>query len=268
VVILNDDTIDSFSERVTDLLGFNHHKFLLSKDAWKEQITDAMFPPKGDDCTVYGAFMWFLLLPWSFFNCISPPTSFFNGWGTFVYALGCVGMTTALISDLANLFGCIVGLRSDVTAITFVALGTSLPDTFASRLATQQEARADAAITNVTGSNSVNVFLGLGLAWTISAVYWTTQGPNDLWKEKVPCDIQEKYPGGIFYVPAGALGFGVTIFSILSVLVFTVLHCQRRAGGELGGPYRWYVAGTFVMFWLIFVVISSLVSYEHFDPGF
>ena len=43
VTILNDDTIDSFSERVTDLLGFNHHKFMLSKDAWKEQVTDALY---------------------------------------------------------------------------------------------------------------------------------------------------------------------------------------------------------------------------------
>jgi len=30
---------------------------------------------------------------------------------------------------------------------------------------------ADAAVGNVTGSNSVNVFLGLGLPWVISAVY-------------------------------------------------------------------------------------------------
>ena len=30
--------------------------------------------------------------------------------------------------------GCTMGLRSSVTAITFVALGTSLPDTFASKV--------------------------------------------------------------------------------------------------------------------------------------
>ena len=31
---------------------------------------------------------------------------------------------------------------------------------------------ADDAIGNVTGSNSVNVFLGLGLPWLVAASYW------------------------------------------------------------------------------------------------
>ena len=56
-------------------------------------------------------------------------------------------------------------------AITFVTLGTSLPDTFASKAAAVGEKTADNAIGNVTGSNSVNVFLGLGLPWTIAAIY-------------------------------------------------------------------------------------------------
>ena len=58
-----------------------------------------------------------------------------------------------------------------ITAITFVALGTSLPDTFASKIAAVSEKTADNSIGNVTGSNSVNVFLGLGLPWIIAAVY-------------------------------------------------------------------------------------------------
>ena len=57
-----------------------------------------------------------------------------------------------------------------ITAITFVALGTSLPDTFASKTAAIQEKYADNAVGNVTGSNSVNVFLGLGLPWLIAAI--------------------------------------------------------------------------------------------------
>lgn len=73
---------------------------------------------------------------------------------------------------MAGIFGCLVGLKNTVTAITFVALGTSLPDLFASRTAAIQEKYADNAIGNVTGSNSVNVFLGLGLPWFIAAVYW------------------------------------------------------------------------------------------------
>jgi solute carrier family 8 (sodium/calcium exchanger) len=51
-------------------------------------------------------------------------------------------------------------------------LGTSLPDTFASKIAAKNEKTADNAIGNITGSNSVNVFLGLGLPWTVAAIYW------------------------------------------------------------------------------------------------
>ena len=56
-----------------------------------------------------------------------PPTNILGGWATFVVAIMFIGILTALIGDLANSFGCSAGLNADVTAITFVALGTSLP---------------------------------------------------------------------------------------------------------------------------------------------
>ena len=52
-----------------------------------------------------------------------------------------------------------------------MALGTSLPDTFASKIAAVTEKTADNAIGNVTGSNSVNVFMGLGIPWMIASIY-------------------------------------------------------------------------------------------------
>ena len=39
-----------------------------------------------------------------------------------------------------------------VTGITLVALGTSMPDTFASKTAAIQDSTADAAIGNITGN--------------------------------------------------------------------------------------------------------------------
>ena len=76
----------------------------------------------------------------------------------------------------ANVFGCLVNLKPAVNAITLVAMGTSLPDLFASKTAAVQEEHADNSLGNVTGSNSVNVFLGLGLPWSIAAIYWTAKG--------------------------------------------------------------------------------------------
>jgi len=41
-----------------------------------------------------------------------------------------IGVLTAVIGDLASHFGCTIGLKDSVTAISFVALGTSLPGLF------------------------------------------------------------------------------------------------------------------------------------------
>ena len=49
-------------------------------------------------------------------------------------------------------------------------------DTFASKTAAIEDETADASVGNVTGSNAVNVFLGIGIAWTMAAVYWEAQG--------------------------------------------------------------------------------------------
>ena len=47
-----------------------------------------------------------------------------------------------------------------------------MPDTFASRAAAINEKYADSSIGNINGSNAVNVFLGLGLPWLMSTIYW------------------------------------------------------------------------------------------------
>uniref|UniRef100_A0A1I8FJZ5 Na_Ca_ex domain-containing protein n=1 Tax=Macrostomum lignano TaxID=282301 RepID=A0A1I8FJZ5_9PLAT len=54
--------------------------------------------------------------------------------------------------QLGNLLGCVLGITRRLTGITIVAIGTSLPDTFASRTAALQDEYAD--------NSAVNVFLG------------------------------------------------------------------------------------------------------------
>jgi len=48
-------------------------------------------------------------------------------------------------------------------------------DTFASLLAIKSDDNADNAVGNVTGSNSVNVFLGLGMPWLAATAYWALE---------------------------------------------------------------------------------------------
>ena len=49
-----------------------------------------------------------------------------------------------LTSQVANMFGCVLGLSSLMTGVSIVAMGTSLPDTFASRIAAINDDTADA----------------------------------------------------------------------------------------------------------------------------
>ena len=60
------------------------------------------------------------------------------------------------VPKIGGLLGCVVGLRAAVSGITIIALGTSLPDTFASRTAALHDEYADAAIGNVTGKQTTH----------------------------------------------------------------------------------------------------------------
>jgi solute carrier family 8 (sodium/calcium exchanger) len=164
-----------------------------------------------------------------------------------------IGVCTAVIGDVAGHLGCFIFLKDSVNAIAFVALGTSVPDTFASKTAAIQDETADASVGNVTGSNAVNVFLGIGIAWSMAAIYHEAQGNQ-------------------FNVPVGSLGFSVTIFCIEALLAICILMIRRNpaVGGELGGPksVKTVTAGIFVCFWCFYVFISALEAYGVISPGF
>lgn len=139
-----------------------------------EQILQAIKVNGGDleNATWKDWILHIFIFPLKFVCCLIPPPSVGGGWICFIMALLVVGLLTKLVGDTATNFGEALGMDPTITAITFVALGTSLPDTFASRIAAMNDKTADNAIGNVTGSNSVNVFLGLGVPWTIGAIFY------------------------------------------------------------------------------------------------
>merc|ERR1712070_320990 len=147
----------------------NSHKNQVGNENWKQQFIVAVKVNGGEDeggpPSPLDWFMHMITLPWKLFFALTPPVDYCDGWVCFCVSLLMIGVVTALIGDMAALLGCTMGLPDSITAITFVALGTSLPDTFASKTAALQDEHADASIGNVTGSNAVNVFLGLGLPW-------------------------------------------------------------------------------------------------------
>jgi len=150
---------------------------------------------------------------WKVLFSLVPPSHYGGGKPAFFIALVFIGMVTAVVGEFAALLGCTFGIDDATTAITLVALGTSLPDTFASMAAAKSSESADSAIGNVTGSNSVNVFLGLGLPWMIACIYFEINFPE---------------PNQPYIVPAGKLANSVFVFLICAVLCFGVLILRRR----------------------------------------
>ena len=162
---------------MAELTKENVESMQVHNETWAGQIRDAMNVNGGDieNATTQDYVLHFLTFGWKILFALVPPPGILGGWLSFFVSLAVIGVLTAVVGDLAAIFGCLVGLHDAVTAITFVALGTSLPDMFASRAAARAEKHADNAIGNITGSNSVNVFLGLGLPWLIASIYHTAK---------------------------------------------------------------------------------------------
>jgi len=262
-----------FKSSVDRMMQKGNASLMVGASSWKDQFVEAFTVQAGGDdeeeeeggdeegegeeeekmptCGDY--IMHFLTLFWKIIFAFIPPAGIANGYPCFVISIAMIGLCTAVIGDVAGHLGCFIFLKDSVNAIAFVALGTSVPDTFASKTAAIQDETADASVGNVTGSNAVNVFLGIGIAWTMAAIYWEAQGKN-------------------FEVEPGSLGFSVTIFCIEALLAILILMARRSpaVGGELGGPklFKTISASIFVFFWTFYVFISALEAYEVIKPGF
>jgi len=256
-----------FKNSVDKMMQKANNSMVVGSSSWLDQFSEAFTVQADDDdeegedgeegeekmpsCGDY--IMHFLTLPWKLIFAFIPPTAIYDGYPTFVISIFFIGGCTAVIGDIAGHLGCFINLKDCVNAIAFVALGTSVPDTFASKTAAIEDETADASVGNVTGSNAVNVFLGIGIAWTMAAIYWEAQGE-------------------IFKVEPGSLGFSVTIFCIEALLAIIILMLRRSpvVGGELGGPklFKTISSSLFVFFWCFYVAISALEAYGVIKPGF
>ena len=88
-----------------------------------------------EDIDAYEAFSHFCAIGWKvIFSCV-PPNSKGGGMPAFFAALAFIGMLTMIVGEFATVLGCVLYIKESVAAITLVALGTSLPDTFASMTA-------------------------------------------------------------------------------------------------------------------------------------
>ncbi|XP_030832703.1 sodium/calcium exchanger 2 isoform X2 [Strongylocentrotus purpuratus] len=240
---------DDIGERVAQILEDEE-----DAETWFGQIKNAMtlggdiddngkeVPPSKMDCIMH-----FITFFWKVIFAMVPPKNYFGGWPAFLGSLLFIFALTAVVEQIATLLSCVALIEPSVAGITIIALGTSVPDTFASRTAAIQDQHADAAIGNITGSNSVNVFLGLGLPWIIKVMYLYVNSDQP------------------YYVGTDNLDLAVILFTGVGTCCICIIIGRRYiVGGELGGKkLTKYLTGLFLcLLWVVYVVVASLRSYK------
>ncbi|OWM63558.1 hypothetical protein CDL15_Pgr019508 [Punica granatum] len=167
-----------------------------------------------------------------------------HGWIAFICSLIFISGIAYVVTNFTDLISCTTGINAYVIAFTALAAGTSWPDLVASKIAAERQTTADSAIANITCSNSVNIYVGIGIPWLIDTAYnFIAYGE--------PLRIQN----------AAGLSFSLLVFFSTSVGCIGVLVLRRLTlGAELGGPrfWAWATSIYFMLLWLIFVVLSSL----------
>eukprot|EP00438_Fugacium_kawagutii_P024158 Skav213843 [mRNA] locus=scaffold315:357564:366766:+ [translate_table: standard] len=116
--------------KIFSKLSPNWDEVALGNAAWKDQFIEAFFC--GGSAEEQSNSSWFefvlhvLSLPWKLVFALVPPTEYCGGWLCFFIALAMIGCVTIIIGDLASLLGCSMQISDLQTAITLVAMGTSL----------------------------------------------------------------------------------------------------------------------------------------------
>ncbi|XP_021643418.2 magnesium/proton exchanger isoform X1 [Hevea brasiliensis] len=218
---------------------------------WKQQFLDAIVLESLESrklvsihIRVARIFWELLLAPWRLLFAFVPPCRIAHGWIAFICSLLFISGIAYIVTKLTDLISCVTGINAYVIAFTALASGTSWPDLVASKIAAERQTTADSAIANITCSNSVNIYVGIGVPWLVDTAY-------NFFMYREPLRIEN----------AAGLSFSLLVFFATSVGCIAVLVYRRLTlGAELGGPriWAWVTSVYFMLLWLIFVVLSSL----------
>ncbi|XP_074577788.1 magnesium/proton exchanger [Curcuma longa] len=218
---------------------------------WGQQFLDSLMftsieSKKTDNFYLWATMiLWKLtLMPWKLLFAFVPPYQIAHGWVAFIGSLIFISGIAYVVTKLTEGISCVTGINPYVIAFTALAGGTSWPDLVASKIAAERQVTADSAIANITCSNSVNIYVGIGIPWLINTTY-------NFFAYQEPLYIQN----------AAGLGFSLLVFFVTSACCIAVLVLRRLAfGAELGGPklWAWLTSAFFISLWLIFVILSSL----------
>ena len=87
----------------------------------------------------------------------------------FVMCMAWIGVITYVIAWMITLIGFTFGIPDSVMGLSFLAIGTSVPEVFSSLIVSRQ-GKGSMAVSNSIGSNTFDILVCLGLPWTIKSI--------------------------------------------------------------------------------------------------
>merc|ERR1711981_211809 len=117
VVYIVDGNINETVTQVAYLMENNAALFGVSSSSWSQQFHSAMAVAceEGEEASSMDYIMHFLTFGWKVVFATVPPTEYGNGWLAFAVALTYIGGLTAVVGEVATIFGCALGLPKAIT---------------------------------------------------------------------------------------------------------------------------------------------------------
>lgn len=127
----------------------------------------------------------------------------------FVMCMAWIGVYTYVVAWMITLIGYTFRIPDSVMGLTFLAIGTSVPEVFSSLIVSRQ-GKGSMAVSNSIGSNTFDILVCLGLPWLIKS-------------------IMNGLENGNWYVVVNSEGLAYTVISLLaSLIILYVILVQGK----------------------------------------
>lgn len=141
------------------------------------------------------------------------------------------GMSFVMVK-FSDKSGCILHIPADMMGLTIGSVGTSLPNLFASMLVAKQ-GLGNMAISNAFGSNVFNIFMALGIPWTVATVIMEPGVPYPVHSKSIASTV-------------------VLLLAFLALFILMMLYFRFRLTKGVGG--------LFLVLYIMFLIYMSLAS--------
>lgn len=155
---------------------------------------------------------------------------------TFIMSIAWIGGLCMGMVQFVTWFGCILNIDPVVMGITFLAVGTSIPDALGS-MVVARAGEADMAIANAVGSNVFDILLGLGFPWMLRGLI-NEFGNSD------PCD--DYYPVRKCGIELNSIILFCTVGMFFLVLILYKWKMNNKLGITFLILYALYLIWTLI----------------------